>query len=398
MNSTRELSKEAIKLMLQDPSSEQGKDHILQIYSSSNNSLMLSDGCYEIPCVYSQAIEKYDILNVTRFTIEGADNERVLEVKDARKMYTGIRSRLGLPTKYDIENVNAPNISPIIPAEAKPMAMTSFAKPKYKPLSALALYERNWTIKVRLINRGPKREMRNAKNIHLISLEFVDEEGTVISGLISGEAADKYDKVLEKGKVYMITNGEVKIAAKKYTSVSNDFSLKLDGTTVIEEVEDDKSIKQNEFNFSLIKDIYEIPEASIIDVLGTITVAGSKQIHIPKKKDGSGDVGQEGEKSYKRYLILADESGSAIGLSLWGKFAETEYTKGTIIGCKRIKVIMYGEKQLSTITSTEIIINPQMPRTITLRELVADGSIFNNKVATKSGKKQVVIIRVKLLV
>lgn len=346
-------------------------------------------------CVYGESVEKYDIVNVTGFVVEEG-SEKVVIVKAARRIFTGVAVRLGLPAKYDAENVNAPNISPVIPKDAKLVLTSSLAKSRYKPLSALSLYERGWTVKVRLINRGPKRELKNSKGFYMISLEFVDEEGTAISAILSGEAVEKYDKILEKGKVYMVSNGEVKIAVKKYSSVNNDYSLKLDASSLIEEVEDDRNIKQNEFNFTPIKNLFDFPEAAIVDVLGVVTVAGSKQLHIAKRtKDGFTSASQEEDKTYKRFVTLADESGSAISLSLWGRFAETDLSAGAIVGCKRVKIIVYGEKQLTSIASTEIVANPQVPRTPVLRGMVEDKSIFNSRLISK-GSKHIVIIRVRV--
>ncbi len=41
------------------------------------------------------------------------------------------------------------------------------------------------------------------------------------------EAVDKYIKVLEVGKCYLISNGKIKPANKKYTSIRNDYQINI---------------------------------------------------------------------------------------------------------------------------------------------------------------------------
>ena len=107
-------------------------------------------------------------------------------------------------------------------------------------------------------------------------------------------------------------------------------------------------------------------------------------------------MSQEPEKSFKRNIILADETESAISLTLWGKTAETELSVGTIVGLKRVKVTAYGgDKQINTFSTTEIVVNPQNKRIPILKKLIEDKSIFNHKVSySKGGLKRTPIIRV----
>jgi len=53
----------------------------------------------------------------------------------------------------------------------------------------------------------------------------------------------KYDEMLVENNVYLMSNGSVKIANKKYTSIKNDFCITFDKNSEIEEIDDDNKIQ-----------------------------------------------------------------------------------------------------------------------------------------------------------
>lgn len=244
----------------------------------------------------------------------------------------------------------------------------------YKPIKALALYEKGWTIKARLVRKEMKKQCKNRQTNFVMPLEFMDEEGTQITALVCGEAVDTLDKTMKENRVYVISNGEVKIAAKKYSSVKNDFSLMLDAKAKIEEVADDKHIKDKGFNFALIKNIANMSDGSMIDVLGIVVKTSAKQLHVPKKgkgaqTDSAPAPAHTDEKMYKRAITLCDESGMSIGVTMWRRLAEVELTVGQVVGLKRVKVSSFNEKQLNTIPPSEVVIDPADKRTEALKRM-----------------------------
>lgn len=223
------------------------------------------------------------------------------------------------------------------------------------PIRALSLYLKDWTIKARLTKKAPKIECKNKRGF-VMPLEFMDEEGTQITALACGEIVEPLSKTLRENKVYLVSNGTVKIAAKKFTSVKNDFSLFLDGKSIVEEVDDDIKIGNKGFNFTMIKAIGDLNEGAVIDVLGEIQSVGPRQAHAPKK---SGlDKLPQTEKMYKRILSIIDESKCLIDVTLWRELAEKELSTGLIVALKRVKVTAFNGKQLTSMRDTEIIIDP----------------------------------------
>ena len=59
----------------------------------------------------------------------------------------------------------------------------------------------------------------------MLKIELVDSHGTSIEGTFFNDAAKKFDQVLIKNKVFLFSNGQIKMANKKFTSVRNDFCI-----------------------------------------------------------------------------------------------------------------------------------------------------------------------------
>jgi ssDNA-binding replication factor A large subunit len=58
---------------------------------------------------------------------------------------------------------------------------------------------------------------------------------------------------LKEKCVYQFSNGYVKLANKKFTSIKNDYCIVFEKNAVIDEVEDDSSISDSCFDFTSIK-------------------------------------------------------------------------------------------------------------------------------------------------
>lgn len=125
----------------------------------------------------------------------------------------------------------------------------------YMPIKALNTFTRDWKIQARVSSKGEKRVTKNGSAI--LKIELIDMFGTKIEGAFFGEAADHFEKKISENKVYLFSNGSVKMANKKFTSVQNDYCLVFEKTSLIIEAEDDGSIaNQHEaFDFSTIKQV-----------------------------------------------------------------------------------------------------------------------------------------------
>ena len=66
-----------------------------------------------------------------------------------------------------------------------------------------------------------------------MSVDLMDTDGTLIQASFFNEAAKKYDNILEQNRIYTWSNGSIKLANKRFTSIKNDFCLTFNNNAEI---------------------------------------------------------------------------------------------------------------------------------------------------------------------
>jgi replication factor A1 len=146
--------------------------------------------------------------------------------------------------------------------------------------------------------------------------------------------------MLKENKVYIFSNGSIKIANKKFTSIKNDYCITFDKNSQIVSVEDDEDIKAQGFCFVIISEVNDFEQTRAVDVIGVITNAGSVTNFTPKNGGSSKD---------KRTLVVVDDSNFMVGVTLWGPQANTPNLKeGNVIAIRGAKVSDYQGKTLNS--------------------------------------------------
>lgn len=103
-------------------------------------------------------------------------------------------------------------------------------------------------------------------------MDLVDQNHTQIQATFFNEAATKFDTVVEEGKVYAMSGGQVKIANKRFTTIPNDHCITFDEHAAIEEVRDvENKITGGGYNFTTLREVQESQQVFMIDVIGIIT-------------------------------------------------------------------------------------------------------------------------------
>jgi replication factor A1 len=99
---------------------------------------------------------------------------------------------------------------------------------------------------------------------------LIDLEGTQIQGTFFKNAAKKFNPLLEEDKVYIVQNGKVNIANKKFTSIPNDYCITFNDSTKFDPAEEDDGIIKVAYNFKRIKELSDLQTKSSVDVIGMI--------------------------------------------------------------------------------------------------------------------------------
>ena len=146
---------------------------------------------------------------------------------------------------------------------------------QYTPIKSLNAFLFDWKVKARVTKKHGLKVWKNAKSEgHVLNIELIDNQGTQILATFYNDVAVKYDEMLQENKVYLMSNGSVKIANKKYTSIKNDHCVVFDKNSEIEEVNDDNQISQQGFCFVTIDEINDFEQSRTVDTIGIITNVG----------------------------------------------------------------------------------------------------------------------------
>lgn len=222
-----------------------------------------------------------------------------------------------------------------------------------------------WTIKARITTKSEMRRWSNAKGEGtLFSIDLLDSHGGEIRGTFFKDACDKFFPVLEEGKVYTFSGGVLKIVTnKQYTTIKNQYELTFNANSEIRAVADDISIQGQHYEFIRIDQLINQEPNNIVDIIGVVKSA-TDPMEIVSKNLG-------GKTLNKRDLTIMDQSGYEIRLTLWGEKAlsnQYNWSSQPIVAMKGCKVGDYQGRTLSTMNSSSIVMNPNIPEGIELHQ------------------------------
>eukprot|EP00826_Nyctotherus_ovalis_P057482 TRINITY_DN7860_c0_g1_i2.p1 TRINITY_DN7860_c0_g1~~TRINITY_DN7860_c0_g1_i2.p1 ORF type:complete len:426 (+),score=73.15 TRINITY_DN7860_c0_g1_i2:275-1552(+) len=271
-------------------------------------------------------------------------------------VYQGLKKLIGNPIelKCDLDE----ELPKELPEENKETVIV--------PLKYLKPSLSDWTVRVRLTNKGQVKLFKRPQsksNDRLLSLEFIDREGTKITGILFRDGITTYERFLQIGNCYQISKGQIKVANKKYTSVEHEYCITLDESSLIERIPDDPLIKQVTHNFAKLLEIQELPIEKLVDIIGIVDRVG-EVTSAYKSDEGFVD---------RRSVHLYDEDKQLIELTLWRSLAKESLARGQIIGVRNVRIGEFnGRRMLNTLHETQIIPNPADPRLAALEILARD--------------------------
>jgi len=202
------------------------------------------------------------------------------------------------------------------------------------PINEISSYTPKWMIKARVTNKAPVRTFKKgAGEGKVFHVDLLDAMGGEIRATFFNECADAYVNVLQVGKCFVLSRGNVKIANRQYNSCNHKYELTFDNTNVlITEAGDDSSIEAQKFTITSLRSVLLKQLPARVDLCGVVT--SFLPVMEVNAKDGS-------RQFVKRDITIADDTSTSMSVTLWGDTAKTEDSKlegSPVIALKSVSV------------------------------------------------------------
>jgi replication factor A1 len=157
--------------------------------------------------------------------------------------------------------------------------------------------------------------------------------------------------------------------ALPYLQTRHQFEIHLENQSQVEECVDEEDIPQIFFNFAKIATVEDAPPNTMVDIVGVVETC-QDFVNITKR---------DGTETQKRSMIIRDDSGRSIELTLWGGMATgspgdqimAAMSSGyhPVLALKNARVGDFNGKTLSTVGSSTVVMDPQdIPEALQLRQ------------------------------
>ncbi|GLI66607.1 hypothetical protein VaNZ11_010528 [Volvox africanus] len=235
------------------------------------------------------------------------------------------------------------------------------APPRILPISALNPYTARWAILGRVTSKGELRRWTNVKGEgKVFSFDLLDKDGGEIRVTAFGAEADKFFETIEVGAIYQVSKASLNQKKPQFNHTNHAYEIRLDRNSLVERMPENQQTSQIPtitFNFRRLAELETAEAGSLVDVIGLIETCDPWQ-SITRRT---------GEETQKRSMVVRDESGRSIEVTLWGPLVnnpgdqiEQMVRSGArpVLAAKALRVGDFNGKTLSTIGASTLRIDP----------------------------------------
>jgi len=204
------------------------------------------------------------------------------------------------------------------------------------PIAELSPYHTKWSIQARVTSEVKIREFSAGRSGKVFSADLLDRHGDQIRASFFNEAATKFANILEQGKVFTFSKGQLKVANKQFNNLPHPYEITFHADAIIAPCADDFSIQAMKYSFTDLRILSHRALPFVCDVLGIVTA-----FNAPRKftsKDGSRNFTKAG-------VTICDATGHSMDIGIWGdaadKLQESDFAKFPVIAFKGVRIQEY---------------------------------------------------------
>eukprot|EP00879_Flechtneria_rotunda_P025305 GHRR01026883.1.p1 GENE.GHRR01026883.1~~GHRR01026883.1.p1 ORF type:complete len:797 (+),score=258.36 GHRR01026883.1:172-2562(+) len=238
------------------------------------------------------------------------------------------------------------------------------------PVKSLNPYLSRWTIKARCTQKGEVRRWSNPRSEgKLFSFDLVDKDGTEIRATAWNDQVDHFYDMVQVGHIFMISKASLKPRNAKFNNTPHEYEIYLERSSQLTPCEEDQetaTIPHIMFSFKKLAELETIEAGQVVDVIGVVDSVDPW--NIITRRDGT--------ETRKRSMVLRDDSGRSVEVTLWDKFTsmpgdelEGKVREGQrpVVAFKGLRVGDFNGKNLSSLSSTTVQVDPDRPEAGYLR-------------------------------
>ncbi|KAL8468853.1 hypothetical protein ACS0TY_031891 [Phlomoides rotata] len=171
-------------------------------------------------------------------------------------------------------------------------------------------------IKVRVARKASRETFfKNKRKTEIVKLFLQDGEGSMVQATLFNEQIDKFTELLESGKCYLISKGNIRPVNKKFDNMNDKIEISFTNATKVDDCLESFPLKISK-SFVPFNEVEKISKGQrLMDILGMV-IKVRQAFPVPLRgKD---------KTTMKREVTLLDLTGSTIKLELWGDLATSE--------------------------------------------------------------------------
>jgi len=242
----------------------------------------------------------------------------------------------------------------------------------YFPISEISAYQTKWTIRARVTSKAPLRtfakKFAGGGEGKVFHVDLVDGPNGEIRASFFNDAATKFADMLEVGKTYTFSRGNVKVANKQFNSCSHRYEIAFERDAEIAECATSVENFAVSFKFSDLRSVQSKQLPCRVDLCGVITSFKPIQTIVTKA---------DGRELLKRDITIADDTATSMEVTLWGdkaKLPDADFEGNPVVGLKAILLKEFnGGRNGSSVESTSVVFRPEAPEAQRIQSWWSEG-------------------------